>query len=634
MKSRFTLLFMIGILFTVSYYYWDTDESRLIAAGPNFRGLDVPIQSYDMYDLGVVDVNADNFLDIYTTNHSALQSLLLNDDGVLANDILMGAGLAQTSEFPGAEDQATNVAFSQPGLYIYRHRKWLVFKAYHIGIQQPVSLTLRVPWKLNTRLSGGVILESDVTLTQSTLRFQLSGEQRVEVIGAFDIVELPHVIEVGDEVPLAQVFVGSRGISPSDRRFSLLWRDRHAMAWSDIDQDGRLDVYVARGGVKGSLAKVKAVINDEVFLQSDGLTFIDRYDEFAFNKSICPARQTSWIDINRDDRLDLHVVCGRGAIAGFLDQLWLRRTDGTFEDVAGKVGLDFPSSSVGAWFDVDEDGDQDYLASQDDQIILYRSNGGEFFSKTLVERDVRGVRKLAFADIDDDGDVDVYVASKKRSLMLINDKGMLSASSPDVWGLPARAESASWVDYDNDGFMDLHVIPDGLFRHLPGNSYAETGEMRFRRSLDRLKEGRCSWFDSNNDGYLDSVCAFGFYPSILTHHFETKILDRHSSERWSSRIYVNAISEKDNNWLQVRLVGVPGNRESIGARVVISADGLKKTGVVGQSEGAHFGQGHYRIYFGLGKASRVEEVKIYWPDGSEQAIYDVEPNRLLIIKQG
>jgi hypothetical protein len=59
--------------------------------------------SYDLFDLGVVDVNNDNLLDIFTANHSARQKLLINENSLNFTDRFLQLGLSQYSEFPGLD---------------------------------------------------------------------------------------------------------------------------------------------------------------------------------------------------------------------------------------------------------------------------------------------------------------------------------------------------------------------------------------------------------------------------------------------------------------------------------------------------------------------------------------------------
>jgi ASPIC and UnbV len=87
------------------------------------------------------------------------------------------------------------------------------------------------------------------------------------------------------------------------------------------------------------------------------------------------------------------------------------------------------------------------------------------------------------------------------------------------------------------------------------------------------------------------------------------------------------------HWLEVELTGPPGNRQAIGARVSAAAHGRTQTQWVGQNDGSHLSQGHYRLYFGLGGATSAS-VKVTWPNGSVQRLGSVEADRILRVSQG
>ena len=633
MKLRLLLfVFFAGLILAGTYYFLDAADSDPISAGPSFTAVSIPVQSYDLNDLGVVDINGDGYLDIYTTNHSALQTLLINSNGVFAEDALARAGLTQNSEFPGVDDQLIEVEPTAAGLYIYRKQRWLVLRAHQIDVSNPVRLTVEVPWELQVRAGKGAIEVLKSSMIGSMISIRLSGEERVELNGKFDIVELPHKVAIAGKFPLENVYVGSNQVSPASREFMLNWRDRHAMSWTDINHDGMIDVFISRGGVKGSIGSVNATINDEMFVQESDSIFSDRYNELGFDKSVCPGRQTTWVDINNDLLLDLHIVCGRTAEDVFRDQLWKRTPEGAFEEVGRDLGLDNATLSVGVWFDMDGDLDQDYLAYQKDKIVTYTNEHGTF-SRSVVAEQQGDIRKFAMVDIDGDGDFDSYAVGRKESALLLNNQGKIEMADPAGWGLPTKGETATWVDYDNDGVLEVHVVPQGLLRRSDSGSFEETGDMNYEHALRRIIQGRCSWADVDNNGSVDSVCGFAYFPSRIIHHFETKVLGKQSSERWASGLYLNQLHDNGNHWIQVKLQGSSGNREAIGAVVRVHSAADVQSRLIGQFEGAHFSQGHYRVYFGLGKSDRVDMIEVLWPDGSKQVETNVEADRLLVIEK-
>ena len=111
-------------------------------------------------------------------------------------------------------------------------------------------------------------------------------------------------------------------------------------------------------------------------------------------------------------------------------------------------------------------------------------------------------------------------------------------------------------------------------------------------------------------------------------------LGKNSEDRfaWKLQAYRNLV-DNGNHWLQLRLVGKPGNPQAIGARVTLrTADG-QQTQQVGLNDGSFFSQGHYRLYFGLGPHARADRMQIRWPDGQVQELTDVAGDGLQVIRQ-
>jgi len=210
------------------------------------------------------------------------------------------------------------------------------------------------------------------------------------------------------------------------------------------------------------------------------------------------------------------------------------------------------------------------------------------------------------------------VASANGSTLILNLGGAFRLEDPGVFGLPSRAVTAAWVDADNDSLPDLHSVPDGLYRQSGGHRFKRTGILA--GGPDEAVAARCLWFDADNDGNRDVLI------SVLPRESEVERV-------WSSRFLSNEGS--GHHWLEVQVVGPPGNRDAIGARVVVElGDRRRLTDYVGLSEGSYYSQGHYRLYFGLGKTGRPKSVSVLWPDGAADIVEDPAPDRLMVCGRG
>ena len=80
----------------------------------------------------------------------------------------------------------------------------------------------------------------------------------------------------------------------------------------------------------------------------------------------------------------------------------------------------------------------------------------------------------------------------------------------------------------------------------------------------------------------------------------------------------------------LQLKGTRSNRSGIGARVTVTAGGTKQIDEV-RSGGSYLSQNDLRLHFGLGAATRVEQIEILWPSGTRQVLKDIEAGRVLPI---
>jgi hypothetical protein len=373
-------------------------------------------------------------------------------------------------------------------------------------------------------------------------------------------------------------------------------------------------------------------------------------NEVGIDKRGCSGRKATWVDYNNDGLLDLFVNCQeRGYVAGvYPKQFYEQKANKRFVDVAADVGLDISGHEIidFVWFDADDDGYIDLLTSEDTGFYLYRNRGGKSFAREFIGRpkfiragnpQLKGETdtywfvdgKLVVADFRGNGKLDVFSASKTGNALLVNDgKGRFSIVDPATLGLPGESATASWVDFDNDGLVDLYSVPQGLFRQRRDHTFEATGLLTLppRKYMAAI----ANWADFDNDGRRDLLLALNENFS-LWRWWEK--LYKTSEDRFVWKLVAYRNVGKLSHWLQVRLAGKPGNPQAIGARVTVqTADGLQ-TQQVGLNDGAFFSQGHYRLYFGLGSHSRAGLVRIRWPDGQVEELRNIDGDRLHVIGQ-
>jgi hypothetical protein len=227
--------------------------------------------------------------------------------------------------------------------------------------------------------------------------------------------------------------------------------------WIDYDNDGDLDVYAANR------------IGDNQLFRNDG----GRFTHVFVGVGPTDPRPTvgaCWLDLDRDGDLDLYLANQSGAS----DAVW--RNDATaFADVAAALGMTGPprtkeEGGVGcAVGDYDNDGDFDIFAPNYGRNLLYRNNNDGTFTEVGKALGV-GVDNHAvgadWGDYDNDGDLDLSVISYEGAVgaqtplnaLFRNDgaKGFVNVLARESV-LNAGDHSTQFVDYDNDGGLDLSV---------------------------------------------------------------------------------------------------------------------------------------------------------------------------------
>ncbi len=433
-------------------------------------------------------------------------------------------------------------------------------------------------------------------------------------------------------------------------------------AFADVNNDGLVDLYVSNKGGANKL-----------FLNQGSGTFTDA-TKAAGSGIDSPGFTMGSVfgDYDNDGCQDLYLANG-GQYEIEANRLFKGNCDGTFSDVTDKAGVGLKAFTYSASFvDYDNDGDLDlYCANYGvgAKNILYRNNGdGTFLDVT----DQAGVGDMSWswmgvwADVDNDGDVDLYVVNGRYpagepNKLFINNGGVFSeqAKSRGVddpnWGL-----GAAFGDIDNDGDLDLFVS-----NYIGGNNlYVNDGKGSFAKVSDRIKGAKDGWGkgpafgDIDHDGDLDLyegdckqanqlylndgkgnfVDVAAKQPQIQCATVRTKAtaladvdndgdLDLYVVN-WGAENKLLLNNQNDASWLKVKLIGTKSNRDAVGARVKLLADG-KQTGLREVRSATGFcAQEPAVVHFGA-PAGKSYTVEVVFPSGIKVVLNDVKTGQLL-----
>ncbi|MBE7504610.1 MAG: VCBS repeat-containing protein, partial [Verrucomicrobiales bacterium] len=223
-------------------------------------------------------------------------------------------------------------------------------------------------------------------------------------------------------------------------------------------------------------------------------------------------------DYDGDGRLDLAFM-GNYWHVGNNARLYHNEGNGQFSTVTTSPwGSLSDRVSFSAWADTDNDGDLDLFlaANENDPPVFLRNDGGGAFTRFTVDKSwtsnevlIRGGTS-AWGDFDNDGLLDAVVGNGSTTHLLHNSRDgtftRLTGGSSDLGG-PGWTDTFDWVDYDHDGDLDLFVAKEDALSRL----YRNDGLSRFTDVTLTVLQGRVgqgfggAWGDYDNDGDMDLI---------------------------------------------------------------------------------------------------------------------------------
>ncbi|MDM8519392.1 FG-GAP-like repeat-containing protein [Anaerolineales bacterium HSG6] len=231
---------------------------------------------------------------------------------------------------------------------------------------------------------------------------------------------------------------------------------------------------------------------------------------------------------------------------------------------------------------------------------------------------------------------DYINGNTKINLLYQNQGDGTFSQRQGIAGVNSEEESrdVSWIDYDNDGWLDMYVVNSGnLYTgNRPNHLYHNNGDGTFTdvaasAGVEAVTEslGDCSaWADYDKNGFLDLLVLKGDKSGILA---------------GPQKLYKNL--GNSNHWLQLNLVGTTSNRDGIGAKVMLNASGIDPnmpasgmTQMRQRNNRTHYTcQNSPLLHFGLGSATQADVITITWPSGVMQRLVNQSINDILTITE-
>jgi hypothetical protein len=389
--------------------------------------------------------------------------------------------------------------------------------------------------------------------------------------------------------------------------------------WGDYDGDGRLDLFVT------------------------GYVHFDR-DNLPYEK-------TKAVGFSYCEFKGQPVMCGPKNIQGEPDHLFHNNGDGTFTEVSTKAGVSDETNRyygfTPVFVDVNNDGKVDLVVSDDSTLsYLYINRGDGTFEDASyasgfgLNEDGHEVAAMGVAvgDYLNNGLVDFAISdfSGEAKLLFHNDGNasfteMSTRSGIGTKSMPFLGWGAGFLDYDNDGWLDLlfingHIYPAAdqldwgtsynqrplLFHNTHDGKFEEVPPVR-GTGLAQIFSGRGGAFgDLFNDGKIDVVISRIEGPPVL----------------------LKNVYPDHHHWVELKLVGGPkGPRDAVGATVYLSANGMRQRQDV-MSGGSYVSTNDPRPHFGLGDATDAGSAEIHWPSGAKESVKLPAADRIFTITEG
>lgn len=378
--------------------------------------------------------------------------------------------------------------------------------------------------------------------------------------------------------------------------------DPKQLTWVDFDNDADADFFFS---VRGQGCKL---YRNDGNMQFTNITA-------NLNQPITTGMSfgCAWGDYDNDSFLDVYICNYSQGPTGHTNWLLHNNGDGTFSNVTAEMGVGNGTKPTyqAAWIDINLDGLLDlYVVNDFDWLNeLYINTGASFVASGEVwnlDLAMEGM-SISWSDMDSDGDFDPFISNNfQGNALMRNDNNVMTDIAATAGVLVnSTCWGSLWMDYDHDGYDDLHVATSSF--SVNGNQnylFHNNGDYTFTdESLtgDALIVFSTVKGDQNNDGWWD-FAEMRQYPAALA--------------LWQN-------NGGDNNWMKFRLQGTASNKDGVGAVVRYyypGRNGLLQT----HSGDGYLAQDSQWEIISMADNTMLDSLTVTWPSGWVDHYYDID----------
>lgn len=395
----------------------------------------------------------------------------------------------------------------------------------------------------------------------------------------------------------------------------------------DFNNDGKLDLYITRSG--GGLT-------DLLLLNNGDWDFTKIVVPTTSNYST-GFRSSTNIDYDNDGYVDVFVGQDANSFPPTLRNLFFRNNQGSglTEITSSTVISEILNARDVNTVDYDNDGLTDLFSVNFEQpggIRMYKNKGDGTFEKittsVFATENIYFTRTTSWGDIDNDGDMDLFIGSSFANpitpnvLMQNNGDGTFTnLAGSAVAENTHRTFGSSFGDLDNDGDLDLFVANGNTAADNANSIFFNNGSGTFTKysgvemvNHPQIQNIGVALADYDQDGFLDIYPSKGITSAVDL----PNLLFRNTQVNNGSR-----------NWIQFKLVGTESNRAAIGARIKVTTNTPARSQIREISTRTGYGSANSLIaHFGLGTATLADVIEIKWPSGNVQTLNNLAINQI------